>query len=373
MSPPVSSPTAPTPGPEPLHAVQVLGGGPADDGDQVRSLVAGLVARGVRVTVCGPRDAEETHGFRAAGAHFLPMGPGPGATSLAALRAGCADAAIVHAHGTSAGLLASLGLPGRAARLVVSWQAAPPDQQGARAGLRRLAERHVARSARVVLAASADLLDLARERGARDARLAPIAAPATPQPPVEDPRQHKARAELGAVERPLLFTAGPLTDDQGHDVLLDAAWAWRSYDPAPLLVIAGDGPARSRLQHRITAEGLPVRLLGRRTDTADLLAAADVAVAPGRGQASTKFARDALHTGAPLVATAAGGVLELAGDAAQWVPFGEPEALARAVLGLLAAPDRRAELAAAGRARARQWPTEDESVAHVLRVYDELS
>ncbi len=76
--------------------------------------------------------------------------------------------------------------------------------------------------------------------------------------------------------------------------------------------------------------------------------------------------------GVPLVATAVGGVPELVGEGAVLVPPGEAGALAAAVTGLLADPDRRIALAAAGRVQAATWPSEDDTVAQVLSVYDEL-
>ena len=36
-------------------------------------------------------------------------------------------------------------------------------------------------------------------------------------------------------------------------------------------------------------------------------------------------------------------------------------------------PARRERLADSGRARAAGWPTEDDTIAHVLSVYDELA
>ncbi|NEB78495.1 glycosyltransferase family 1 protein, partial [Streptomyces sp. SID14478] len=44
-----------------LRTVQVLGGGSAGSSAHVRSLAAGLVARGVRVTVCAPSEAERAY------------------------------------------------------------------------------------------------------------------------------------------------------------------------------------------------------------------------------------------------------------------------------------------------------------------------
>ncbi|HEY3480939.1 MAG TPA: glycosyltransferase, partial [Streptomyces sp.] len=82
---------------------------------------------------------------------------------------------------------------------------------------------------------------------------------------------------------------------------------------------------------------------------------------------------EALHAGVPLVATAVGGTPELVGEAAVLVPYGDGPALADAVSTLLADPARRASLAVAGRAQAATWPTEDDTVAQVLSVYDELT
>ncbi|CAM5383508.1 Glycosyltransferase family 4 protein OS=Streptomyces cyaneofuscatus OX=66883 GN=G3I52_34630 PE=4 SV=1 [Streptomyces cyaneofuscatus] len=49
------------------------------------------------------------------------------------------------------------------------------------------------------------------------------------------------------------------------------------------------------------------------------------------------------------------------------------EALARTVARLLGDPERCARLAEAGREQAASWPTEDDTIAHVLSVYDELA
>lgn len=55
------------------------------------------------------------------------------------------------------------------------------------------------------------------------------------------------------------------------------------------------------------------------------------------------------------------------------MPYGDARALAEVVTRLLADPARRAGLAAAGRAQAATWPTEDDTVAQVLSIYDELA
>ncbi|MFB6826800.1 glycosyltransferase family 4 protein [Streptomyces virginiae] len=351
----------------PLRTVQVLGtGAGAGSSAHVRSLATGLAARGVRVTVCAPVQAEGEYDFTGAGALFAP-------DAVSVLRAACAGADLVHAHGVRAGMRAALAIRGRRVPLVVSWHGEGPTAPGALGRLSRMLERHVARAAAVVLGASSDQVDVARRRGAKDARLAPVAVPADPaEGPGTAADPGKVRAELGAVERPLLIAVGSLVPHRGYSVLLDAAREWRGLDPAPLLVIAGEGPLRAELSRRIQAEGLPVRLLGRRRDAAQLLAAADLAVLPSRWEARALLAQEALRAGVPLVATTVGGVPELVGEGAVLVPPGEAGPLASAVTGLLSDPDRRAALVVAGRAQAATWPSEDDTVAQVLSVYDEL-
>jgi glycosyltransferase involved in cell wall biosynthesis len=294
---------------------------------------------------------------------------------VAALRAACTGADLVHAHGLHASFRAVLALSGRSTPLVVTWHDRA-HAEGARAHLLRLLERRVARTAAVVLGTASDLVDRARRTGARDARLAAVTLPG--------PRRHegpedaeqsaaKLRAELGAVDRPLLMAVGSLDRHRGYGLLLDAARAWRRLDCPPLVVIAGEGPQWAELQRRIDDEELPVRLLGRRDDASELLAAADLALLPDGGESRSVLAQEALHARVPLVAALAGGVRELVGDAAELVPAGDADAFSAAVLRLLDDPGRRERLRDLGSRQTATWPTEDETVAQVLSVYDELT
>ncbi|GGW48625.1 glycosyl transferase [Streptomyces lucensis JCM 4490] len=366
-------------GQSPLRTVQVLGGGNAGSSAHVRSLAEGLVARGVRVTVCAPEEADRAHDFTGVGAEHVPVPRSSDPASVAALRAACADADLVHAHGLHASFRAVLALGGRATPLVVTWHGRAR-AEGARAHLLRLLERRVVRTAAVVLGTSSDLVDRARRRGARDARLAAVGLPGrrrTPPAcgPTADPDRPRAkvRAELGTTGRPLLVAVGSLDRHRGHDVLLDAARAWRGLDPQPLVAVAGEGPLRPVLQRRIEDEDLPVRLIGHRDDVPGLLAAADLALLTSSWESRPVLAQEALYARVPLVATRVGGVPDLVGDAAELVPYGDAQALAATVVTLLTDHERREQLRERGVRQAATWPTEDETVAQVLSVYDELT
>ncbi|MGW0208350.1 glycosyltransferase family 4 protein [Streptomyces sp. NPDC003233] len=362
-------------GQSPLRTVQVLGGGNAGSSAHVRSLAEGLVARGVRVTVCAPVEADRAYDFTGAGAEHVHVPRSSDPVSVAALRTACANADLVHAHGLHASFRAVLALSGRRTPLVVTWHNRA-QAEGPRAHLLRLLERRVVRTAAVVLGTSSDLVDRARDTGARDARLAAVGLPGQRRPvALDDPDRlrPKVRAELGAIGRPLLIAVGSLDRRRGYDLLLDAARAWRDLDPVPLVVIAGEGPLRAALQRRIEDEGLPVRLIGAREDAPELLAAADLALLTSSWESRSVLAQEALYARVPLVATRVGGIPDLVGNAAELVPYGDPDALASTVVRLLADPERREELRERGVRQAAGWPTEDETVAQVLSVYDELT
>ncbi|MFI7437978.1 glycosyltransferase family 4 protein [Micromonospora haikouensis] len=344
-------------------------------GQHVRSVARGLAATGAPVLVCGPAATEEQFDFTGAGARFqpveIPASPTPAdARAVAALRRALAaePVDVVHAHGLRAGLVAVLARP--AAPLVVTWHNAVL-ARGLRGGLSRLAERVVARGARVALGASADLVERAAALGAADARLAPVAAPTLPAP---RRRPAAVRAEFAvAAGQPLILSVGRLHPQKRYDVLVDAAARWRGRTPPPVVVIAGSGPAYLPLAARISAARAPVTLLGHRTDVADLLAGADLAVVTSDWEARQLFAQEALRAGVPLVATAVGGLPELVGDAAVLVPPGDVDAVDAAVRALLDDDDRRAELGRRGAARAATWPTEADTVAQLAALYAELA
>lgn len=349
-------------------------------GRHVRTLAAGLVARGTRVRVLGPAATEETFGFTAAGAEFTAVEiadrPRPVADLAAVrrlrtlLRGPGAEPEIVHAHGLRAAAITALALGRHGAGrppLVATLHNAPITG-GKIAAVYGVLERIVARRADTVLGVSPDLVQRMRARGARATGSAVV-----PAPPLPPPTRGTAgiRAALDAGTRPILLTAGRLAPQKGLGTLLDAARSWADRPDPPLALIAGDGPLRTELQARIAATGLPVRLLGNRDDVADLLAVADAVVVPSVWEGQPLIVQEALRAGRPIVAARVGGVPDMVGDAAELVPPGDPAELARAVIRVLDDSELAGALAARAAARGRTLPGEDDAVDHVRGVYAE--
>jgi glycosyltransferase involved in cell wall biosynthesis len=367
----------------------VLGTSTGGTGRHVRMLAAGCAARGARVEVFGPAQTDRDFAFGggAPGVGFTaveiadrPRLPG----DLRAIgrlrrlfRAWRPD--VVHAHGLRAGALAAIAVAfartaagneqGRQV-LVVTVHNAPP-AGGVTGAIYRVLELIVARNADSVLCVSADLEDRMRAAGARRVGHAVVPAPVSLTADVSAETRAALRAEFGADPgQAIVLAAGRLAVQKGFGLLLDAAARWGDIRPAPLLVIAGQGPLAGELQARAASLGLTVRFVGHRGDLPALLAAADVFVLPSVWEGQALILQEALRAGVPVVATRVGGNPELTGeDAAILVPPGDAQRLAEAVRAVLGDPALAARLRKAAAVRARTLPDEDAAVAAALAEY----
>jgi glycosyltransferase involved in cell wall biosynthesis len=357
------------------YVIGTTGGG---TGRHVEMLARGCAQRRLAVSVLGPASAGRLFADVTFDAVDIAQRPRPArdAASVLRLRSLLARHApeVVHAHGQRAGGLTALALAGtrrreRPATVVTVHNAAPP---GVMSGaVYRALEWLIAQRADAVLCVSADLADRMRRAGARDVSLAVVPAP--PAVPPSADAVGRARAEIGAGGRPVVLAVGRLAPQKGFDVLLEAMTILRCHEPAPVLVIAGDGPLAGQLAGRSRAAGTDVRFLGRRADIPALLAAADVVAVPSRWEGQPLIVQEALRAGRPLVASRAGGIPGLTGDdTALLVRPGDPGALASAVRALLDDHALARSLGAAALARARALPSEYDAVDAALAVYARL-
>jgi glycosyltransferase involved in cell wall biosynthesis len=346
----------------------VLGNSTGGIGTHVASVAASCVAAGDRVTVCGPAPTDEL--FEFAGT-FVPLPVGlPMLLRLSHRRALLSlvrKNSVVHAHGLQAGVVVGVVARRSSTRVVVTWHNAPLSS-GPRRWLHVLLERVAARLADVTIGASDDLVVRARRAGTADARFVPVAPAALGAPSAD---RAELRARLNIADVPVVLGLGRLHSQKRFDVLVSAAAGWRGRDPVPVVLIAGEGPQRESLQRQAEALGVDVRLLGRRSDVADLMSIADVVVLPSSWEARPLVAQEALTAGRALVATAVGGVPSLVGPAAVLVPVGKPEAVTSAVARLLDDPDYRHRLEHDALERAATWPAAEAVAARLRALYAE--
>jgi glycosyltransferase involved in cell wall biosynthesis len=370
----------------PRRLLLVAGRSTGGVGNHLRAVAVGFLARGHLVRIAAPADTAEHFALAATGAdvHAVDIAdrPRPPADvrAVRTLRRLAIGADVVHAHGLRAGALMALALTGahRGPPLVVTLHNAAPEGRVTRLAYGVL-ERLVAARADLVLTVSADLAERMRHRGARAVDHALVPAPAGPAP---ERAPAAVRGELGADGRPLVLTVARLAAQKGLPLLLDAvgsvAVGFVATDPSaatgsgPLFVVAGDGPLRAELSERIAREHLPVRLLGRRTDVADLLGAADVFVLASLWEGQPLVLQEALRAGVPIVATDVGGVRAVVGDAAVLVPAGDPAALAGALVGVLTDRGAASDLRERALRRAGELPTEADVIRQLADAYDRV-
>ncbi|MEY9210709.1 glycosyltransferase family 1 protein [Thermobifida halotolerans] len=137
------------------------------------------------------------------------------------------------------------------------------------------------------------------------------------------------------------------------------------------LVVVGDGPDRARLRRRLPDAVFTGQLTG--ADLSRVYASLDVFVHTGADETFCQAVQEALSSGVPVVAPAAGGPLDLVGDGENGLLYA-PDSVRelRVAAGrLVHNPELRSRLAAAARpsVRGRSWETVNELlVAHYREV-----
>src|SRR5699024_966577 len=256
--------------------------------------------------------------------------------------------------------------------------------QGVQAKAETRVETMRARAADLVLGASTDLVDRAKDLGADDARFLPAAAPQVEPVSAEAASAARARlaAEYGFDEGAVIVLAvGRVARQKNYPMLVRALGRLREAGDAEsalvvLIAVAADAAVlaevRTQYEQLGPASALPaLHFLGARDDIAELAATADVYVLTSVWEARALVLQEALIAGKAIVATATGGSPELVGDAGLLVADDDDRALAEAVAELASDPARRAELGARARARAAQLPDEREVADKLVSLYTE--
>ena len=143
------------------------------------------------------------------------------------------------------------------------------------------------------------------------------------------------------------------------------------------LLIVGDGPKRAECQEMLTRAGAAHRawLPGDRTDVAQLLRAMDLFVMPTLAEGSANTVLEAMATGLPVVATAAGGntVLVHAGFTGILVPPRAPELMAAAIADYCRIPEMATRHGMRARSRVIAHHSLPDMARSYVAVYDALT
>jgi glycosyltransferase involved in cell wall biosynthesis len=140
--------------------------------------------------------------------------------------------------------------------------------------------------------------------------------------------------------------------------------------------VVGDGPLRQALEEKARALRLngTVRFLGAVPNASSLLPHFDIFVLSSLWEGMSNSLLEAMAAGKPVVATDAGGSPEVVidGKTGILVPPNDPEALADAMLRLLADRELARSLGEAGRVRVQSEFTLETMVARLEELYDSL-
>jgi alpha-1,6-mannosyltransferase len=204
----------------------------------------------------------------------------------------------------------------------------------------RLADRYVATLAGLfhgAIGASQAAVDALVRAGFRHVERIPLGVDLEHFHPRRRGSAERTRAMHGLPHGPVAIYVGRLAREKELELVIDA-WPAVERATAATLVLVGDGPSRRHYHQR--SKGNRVVWLPYEKDReriADLLAAADVYLAPGPAETFGLAALEALASGTPVIASDQGAVRELITSSGAGMVNAEPTAgaMAGTIIGLL--------------------------------------
>jgi glycosyltransferase involved in cell wall biosynthesis len=211
---------------------------------------------------------------------------------------------------------------------------------------------------------------LAERFGVSPQRIAVVRNGANHRPMPPERRVH-ARAGLELPpEATLVLTTGRLGEQKEHRLIVEALPRLVALDAGLVFAWAGDGPLRAQLGDAVSATGLErhVRLLGRRDDVPELLAAADLFLMPSRDEGSPLALAEAMQAGLPAIVSDAGALTEVVEDRRNGLVFarGDADDLVRVIDWALAHRRELAQMAERGQEQALRDFTVDQMLEGLM-------
>jgi glycosyltransferase involved in cell wall biosynthesis len=194
---------------------------------------------------------------------------------------------------------------------------------------------------------------------------------------LDDPTRPDAgsalRSQLGiSPETAVVGCVARLYPQKGHSFLLDAFSEVVQQVPNTALLLVGDGPLRSELEHQAVELGITTntKFLGDRTDLRDLLECMDLYVQASLWEGMSIALMQAMLNGLPVVATEVDGTLEIieSGKTGFLVRPGDSHALAEGIVRGLSDKSGASRVAEAGASLIQS----DFSVDKMVNLFDAL-
>lgn len=189
------------------------------------------------------------------------------------------------------------------------------------------------------------------------------------------PYQSSARSSRGSMtnDGPVLLWVGRFSSEKDVPLLVKMMSFLRDSHPSARLLLAGEGPQRSRIQEEVAYLGLEatVIFLGRRTDIPTIMATADVFVFSSISEGFGLAVAEAQAAGLPVVACRIPALEEIVEDDVTGVLVSSrnPYEMAESVRCLLEDNARRLAMGRAARRRAHELFDITCTAAQLLAVY----
>lgn len=185
------------------------------------------------------------------------------------------------------------------------------------------------------------------------------------------------RKKMSIPQESLVITCvGRLVVMKGHSYLLKAVAQLKKKFPSICLLLVGDGPLLPDLREEIERMGLDgvVRLLGRRSDIPEILAASDLFVLPSFHEGIPLVVLEAMASQKPVVATNVQGTREIVSNGVDGFLV-EPKnhiPLAERIDKLLSNPDLSSKMGQKGREKVERYFRLGKMVEKVEDIYKKL-